>query len=157
MSEIFSVVIVICTSALICTLVSSFVNDSSIKKVLNLVLGAFIICSMILPVKNAVSAFDVNIDEYKSAEDIISTSDEAYSNQIVNNTKENLEKTLKNLLEQNGIKINSCEIILSLKDDNSIIISSISIYISKEYTQLADRICDITMQNFSITPSVMTE
>ena len=157
MSEIFSVVIVICTSALICTLVSSFVNDSSIKKVLNLVLGAFIICSMILPVKNAVSAFDVNIDEYKSAEDIISTSDEAYSNQIVNKTKENLEKTLKNLLEQNDIKINSCEIILSLKDDNSIIISSISIYISKEYTQLADKICDITIQNFSITPSVMTE
>ena len=157
MSEIFSVVIVICTSALICTLVSSFVNDSSIKKVLNLVLGAFIICSMILPVKNAVSAFDLNIDEYKSAEDITSTSDDAYSHQIVNKTKENLEKTLKNLLEQNGIKINSCEIILSLKDDNSIIISSISIYISKEYTQLADRICDITMQNFSITPSVMTE
>ena len=157
MSEIFSVVIVICTSALICTLVSSFVNDSSIKKVLNLVLGAFIICSMILPVKNAVSAFDLNIDEYKSAEDIISTSDEAYSNQIVNKTKENLEKTLKNLLEQNDIKINSCEIILSLKDDNSIIISSISIYISKEYTQLADKICDITIQNFSITPSVMTE
>ena len=157
MSEIFSVVIVICTSALICTLVSSFVNDSSIKKVLNLVLGAFIICSMILPVKNAVSAFDLNIDEYKSAEDITSTSDEAYSNQIVNKTKENLEKTLKNLLEQNDIKINSCEIILSLKDDNSIIISSISIYISKEYTQFADKICDITIQNFSITPSVMTE
>ena len=157
MSEIFSVVIVICTSALICTLVSSFVNDSSIKKVLNLVLGAFIICSMILPVKNAVSAFDLNIDEYKSAEDITSTSDEVYSNQIVSKTKENLEKTLKNLLEQNDIKINSCEIILSLKDDNSIIISSISIYISKEYTQLADKICDITIQNFSITPSVMTE
>ena len=157
MSEIFSVVIVICTSALICTLVSSFVNDSSIKKVLNLVLGAFIICSMILPVKNAVSAFDLNIDEYKSAEDITSTSDEVYSNQIVSKTKENLEKTLKNLLEQNDIKINSCEIILSLKDDNSIIISSISIYISKEYTQFADKICDITIQNFSITPSVMTE
>ena len=150
-------VIVICASALICTLVSSFVNDSSIKKVLNLVLGAFIICSMIVPVKNAVSAFDINIDEYKSKEDVISTSDEAYSNQIVTKTKENLEKTLDNLLEQNGIKINSCEIILSLKDDNSIIISSISIYISKEYTQLSDRICGITMQNFSITPSVLTE
>ena len=157
MNEIFSVVIVVCASALICALVSGFVNDSSIKKVLNLVLGAFIVCSMIVPVKNAVSAFDVNIDEYQSAKDIISTNDEVYSNLIVNKTKENLEKTLKNLLEQNGIKINRCEIILSLKDDNSIIISSISIYISKEYTQFADRICDITMQNFSITPSVMTE
>ncbi len=157
MNEIFSVVIVICSSALICTLVSAFVNDNSMKKVLNLVLGAFIICSMIVPIKNAVTSFDINISEYESAEEITSTDDEAYSNQIVKQTEENLEKTLEDLLLQNGIKINSCKIILSLKDDNSIIISSISIYISKEYTQYADLICDITIQNFSITPSVMTE
>lgn len=157
MNEILAVTSAICASALICTLVSNFVTDGSTKKIISLVLGAFIICSMIVPIKNAVSGFCEEIAETDISDSAVSTDDEAYSREILKQTRINLESALKDLLLQNGVEINSCEIILALTDDNSIIISSVCIYISKEYTQYTDLISEITFQNFSVQPNIITE
>ena len=157
MNEILAVTSAICASALICTLVSNFVTDGSTKKIICLVLGAFIICSMIVPIKNAVNGFSEEIAETDIADSAVSTDDEAYSREILKQTRKNLESALKDLLLQNGVEINSCEIILAVTDDNSIIISSVSIYISKEYTQYSNLISEVTFQNFSVQPNIITE
>lgn len=157
MNEILAVTSAICASALICTLVSNFVTDGSTKKIICLVLGAFIICSMIVPIKNAVNGISEEIAETYISDSAVSTDDEAYSREILKQTRKNLESALKDLLLQNGVEINSCEIILALTDDNSIIISSVSIYISKEYTQYSDLISEVTFQNFSVQPNIITE
>ena len=157
MNEILAVTSAICASALICTLVSNFVTDGSTKKIICLVLGAFIICSMIVPIKNAVNGFSEEIAETDIADSAVSTDDEAYSREILKQTRKNLESALKDLLLQNGVEINSCEIILAVTDDDSIIISSVSIYISKEYTQYSDLISEVTFQNFSVQPNIITE
>ena len=157
MNEILAVTSAICASALICTLVSNFVTDGSTKKIVSLVLGAFIICSMIVPIKNAVNGISEEIAETDISDSAVSTDDEAYSREILKQTRSNLESALRDLLLQNGVEINSCEIILSQTDDNSIIISSVRIYISKEYTQYSDLISEITFQNFSVQPSIITE
>lgn len=157
MNEILTVTSAICASALICTLVSNFVTDGSTKKIISLVLGAFIICSMIVPIKNAVNGFSEEIAETDISDLAVSTDDEAYSREILMQTRKNLESALKDLLLQNGVEINSCEIILALTDDDSIIISSVSIYISKEYTQYSDLISEVTFQNFSVQPNIITE
>ena len=157
MNEILAVTSAICASALICTLVSNFVTDGSTKKIICLVLGAFIICSMIVPIKNTVNGFSEEIAETDISDSDVSTDDEAYSREILKQTRKNLESALKDLLLQNGVEINSCEIILALTDDNSIIISSVSIYISKEYTQYSNLISEVTFQNFSVQPNIITE
>ena len=157
MNEILAVTSAICASSLICTLVSNFVTDGSTKKIVSLVLGVFIICSMIVPIKNAVNGFSEEIAETYISDSAVSTDDEACSREILKQTRKNLESALKDLLLQNGVEINSCEIILAVTDDNSIIISSVSIYISKEYTQYSDLISEITFQNFSVQPSIITE
>ena len=157
MNELLAVTSVICASALICTLVSNFVTDGSTKKIVSLVLGAFIICSMIVPIKNAVNGFSKEIAETDISDLAVSTDDEAYSREILKQTRKNLESALKDLLLQNGVEINSCEIILAVTDDNSIIISSVSIYISKEYTQYSNLISEVTFQNFSVQPNIITE
>ena len=157
MNELLAVTSVISASALICTLVSNFVTDGSTKKIISLVLGAFIICSMIVPIKNAVNGFSEEIAETDISDYSVSTDDEAYSREILKQTRINLESALKDLLLQNGVEINSCEIILVVADDNSIIISSVSIYISKEYTQYSDLISEVTFQNFSVQPNIITE
>lgn len=157
MNEILAVTSAICASALICTLVSNFVTDGSTKKIISLVLGAFIICSMIVPIKNAVNGFSEEVAETDISDLAVSTDDEAYSREILKQTRKNLESALKDLLLQNGVEINSCEIILALTDDDSIIISSVSIYISKEYTQYSDLISEVTFQNFSVQPNIITE
>lgn len=157
MNELLAVTSAISASALICTLVSNFVTDGSTKKIISLVLGAFIICSMIVPIKNAVNGFSEEIAETDISDLAVSTDDEAYSREILKQTRSNLESALKDLLLQNGVEINSCEIILAVTDDNSIIISSVSIYIRKEYTQYSDLISEITFQNFSVQPNIITE
>ncbi len=157
MKSLSAVAAVICASSLICTLVSTFVSENSTKKIINLVLGAFIVCSLIIPVKNAFGDFNLNLSRYESSNGVSASYDEAYEKQVVNQTKANLEKTLEQILEQSSIKIKSCEIFLSVKDDNSIIISSISIYISKEYTPYSDSISSITQHNFGVKPNVITE
>lgn len=157
MNEILAVTSAICASALICTLVSNFVTDGSTKKIISLVLGAFIICSMIVPIKNAVNGFSEVIAETDISDLAVSTDDVAYSREILKQTRKNIESALKDLLLQNSVEINSCEIILAVTDDNSIIISSVSIYISKEYTQYSDLISEVTFQNFSVQPNIITE
>lgn len=157
MKSLFTVVVVVCAASLICTLVSAFITDGSTKKIVNLVLGAFIICSLITPVMSAFSAVDVNLSEYKTSDSMISSNDELYSEEIIKQTQENLENTARDILLQNGISVNSCKIILANEDENRIIISSISIYISKDNAEHSQSIQEIIKDNFGINPSVMTE
>ena len=157
MSGLFTVVVVMCASALICSLVRTFVTDGSTKKIISLVLGAFIICCMVVPVKNAVSSFNTDIEEKQNSVKEISTDDEAYSNAVIKQTEINLETALKNLLLQNNIIIKSCDIILSRVENNGIIIASISIYIDKEFVRYTNLVSSIVYDNFGITPNIMTE
>ena len=157
MSGLFTVVVVMCASALICSLVQTFVTDGSTNKIISLVLGAFIICCMVVPVKNAVSSFNTDIEEKQNSVKEISTDDEAYSNAVIKQTEINLETALKNLLLQNNIAIKSCDIILSRVENNGIIIASISIYIDKEFVRYTNLVSSIVYDNFGITPNIMTE
>lgn len=157
MKSLFSVVIVICAASLICTLISTFITDGSTKKIVNLVLGAFIVCSLISPVMSAFSSVDVNLSEYETSDSIISSNDEAYSNEVLKQTQTNLENSAKDILLQNGISINSCKIILANEDENRIIISSVSIYINKGNSGHSQRIQEIIKDNFGINPNVVTE
>ena len=157
MKSLFFVVIVICAASLICTLISTFITDGSTKKIVNLVLGAFIVCSLISPVMSAFSSVDVNLSEYETSGSIISSNDEAYSNEVLKQTQTNLENSAKDILLQNGISINSCKIILANEDENRIIISSVSIYINKENSGHSQRIQEIIKDNFGINPNVVTE
>lgn len=157
MKELFNVAIVVCATSLICTLVTTFVTDGSTKKIVNLVLGAFIICCMINPVKNAVSSFDIDISQYETAENITASSDEAYSNMIVNRTRENLELAAADLLMQNNIEVESCKFILATEGGERIIISSASIYINKENAGCTNEISELIRTNFGVEPEIIME
>ena len=157
MKELLTVAVVICSSTLICTILSNFITDGSTKKIISLVLGTFIICSLIIPVKNAVNGFNVNVSEHEEQNLQSATDDEVYSKEVIKQTKANLEQTLSDFLLQNGVQTKKCEIILSVTEENSIIISSVSIYINKEDIQYTDLISEITMQNFTVMPSIITE
>ena len=157
MNGIAAVALTVCCASLICALVSNFVSDQSIKRVLNLVLGAFVICSMIFPVRAAEKSIKSGYDERTAESEEAATFDEAaYNAQIVAQTRKNLEQTLTALLNQNGIYPQKTEIILALKDDNSIIISQARIYIDEGCTQ-TDLISQLTLQNFGIEPNIITE
>ena len=55
MNGLSAAVVTACAASLIGAVVSGFVTDGGIKKILGLVLGAFTICAMIVPVSRAAS------------------------------------------------------------------------------------------------------
>lgn len=157
MSGFYTVAVTVCAAAIACAILSTFVSDGGLKRILSLVMGAFMVCSLIVPAKNAVQKLGLNLSSYPSSQQLTATADEAVNSQVVAQAKENLEKTLSDLLLQNGIKINRCEIILSNQQQNRIIISSVSIYIDKNSPDNTGRISELCSQNFGIEPNIITE
>lgn len=156
MTELASVACAACAAALICTLASSLSAGEASKRIISLVLGAFMVCCLLAPVSRAFSGLETDgtdINEYSEQ----STDDEAYRALVISKTKENLESTLCDLLLQNGVVANKCEVTLALRNETSIIISSICIYIGEEYIQYSGVIENVTFQNFGITPNIITE
>lgn len=151
-----AVAVAICCASLICTLVSNFISDGSMKRVLNLILGAFMVCSLIVPVSTAIKSINSDYDQSLEAEEYSATDDEAYNKRVVELTRQNLEQALTAILSQNGVYPDKTEIILSVCEDNSIIISQARIYIDKENTQ-SDLINELTVQNFGIVPNIITQ
>lgn len=157
MNGIGTVALTVCCASLICALVSNFVSDASIKRVLNLVLGAFAVCSLVFPVRAAVLGFSDDYSEiYDSSVDSATYDEADYSRRIVAETKNNLELTLEALLNQNGIYPSKTEVVLSVDKENRIIISQVSIYIDKDAAR-SDFISELTQQNFGIKPNIITE
>ena len=55
MSGLSTVVITACAACVICSLLSVFVTDGGLKRILSLVMGAFLVCSMLFPVSKALT------------------------------------------------------------------------------------------------------
>ena len=171
MNGLSAAVVAACAASLIGAVVSGFVTDGGIKKILGLVLGAFTICAMkkilglvlgafticamIVPVSRAASDFSVNIENHQSYGELTATADEACQKQLVNTTRQNLEVTLTAILNQNGIYPEKVEVILAFADENSIIISQVSIYISNSDISQTAKISQLTEQSFQIKPDII--
>lgn len=157
MSGLSTVVITACAACIICSLLSGFVTDGGLKRILSLVTGAFLVCSLLFPVSKALAEFRPETENYPSFEELTATSDEAFGAQVVKQTKKNLESTLEALLAQNGVTPRSCEILLAESENSGIIISQISIYIDQSDSLRTSDITALVRQHFGLSPRVITE
>ena len=157
MSGLSVAVITACTASVICSLLSQFISDGGIKRVLSLVMGAFMICAMLLPVTKALVSFRPETEASPGFDELTATADEAFSAQVVKQTEKNLEQTLCALLEHNGVTPRDCRIILAESENSGIIISQISIYIDQSDSLNADTVTALVRQHFGMSPRVITE
>ena len=56
MNGLYTVAATVCACCIIVTLLSHFVSDGGTKKLVSLVMGAFILCAMAVPAANAVGS-----------------------------------------------------------------------------------------------------
>ena len=112
------------------------------------------VCCLISPITKAISSIKINTNIMAEEENKISTSDEAYANLVIKQAEQNLEQSLTDLLEQNGIKISECKIVLAKAQSDSIIIGDISIYISKDYKNQNDKIGSLVFKSFGAYPRI---
>ncbi|MCH5304321.1 MAG: stage III sporulation protein AF [Ruminococcus sp.] len=155
MSSIISVSAVVCTVAVACSIVTLIVPQGSTKRVINAVVGVFIICCMILPVKNAVSGFTLDFHIPNLEGSFTASSDEAYEKAVLSETKSSLESSLVSYLLSKNYKVKSAEITLNSKVKSGIYIESICIYIDKSELKNSPEIISLTEKKFETTPELL--
>lgn len=155
MNGLYAAAVTVCSAALICALVSNFVSDASSQKLISLVMGAFVVCVMVAPVRAAVQEAGSAFSQLPQYEEKVAQSQEQSQKQILAATRDNLERTLQALLQQNGLACEKTEIILADSGENGIIIARASIYIDRnsEYNRAA--LIRVTEQHFGITPEII--
>lgn len=154
MSTIATVAAVVCVCSISCSLIGVISPQGNTRRILNTVIGAFILCCMIIPIKNAITNFHLDIQIPKSADTLTASADEAYNNAVIVETQALLENRLKTLMLQNNINISSANLTLEGNENGGIYIGSISIYINKAQENLVGKIKTLTEKEFQITPIV---
>ena len=157
MSGLYAVAAGICGSSVILAVLSHFVTDGGTKKLLRLVMGAFMVCCIAAPTLRAVGGIKSDLSGYGTGQAYDATMDEAYQKSVLKQTKSSLEQTLADILKQNGIVIDRAEITLALSDETHVIIADTAVYIGAETEDKRDEIISVTQTHFAVTPRVITE
>ena len=157
MSELKSVGTIICICCVACSIISLIVPDKRMNKTVNLVLGLFLICSMIVPIKGIVSTLkgeDMILHDYDFEQNIDEDVKE-YQKAVMKETADNLVKVTDNLLKNEDIQADNIKLSLKLSDNNSIYVGRIIIYISKKYEDRLNDIQKIVYSNMSKEPEII--
>lgn len=156
MNNLCSVATIICVAAIVGSIITILLPKGSTKKTVTMVLGVFLICCMILPVKSLFnSANNDNIIKFESSE-ISATDDETFNQRVMSETEKSLESALQSLLESEQILVSKIKI--SLKEENqSVKICKVCIYIKKKDNVSINQIKKITEENLKITPDIILE
>ncbi len=154
MSSIAALIGTVCVVSIVVSLLGIISPNGMTEKTLNLVIGVFIICAMLIPVKSFFTDFDFKLDFAKKSEAVSSQAQQAYNKAVVDECRNRLEGSLLSILKNNDFDVNKVEIKLDKKEDGGIYVSRIYIYIDKTETRI-QKIIRRTEQEFKITPRVI--
>lgn len=156
MSGFAAVGVTACACTVIAALLSHFVTGGT-KRLIYLVMGAFLVCSMLAPVSRAIKGIGAGISASEQQEQESGRAQDGFRAQVLEQTKQNLEAALADILAQNGISISRAEAQLALEDENRVIISAITVTVSAENAADKAEIERITELHFGVKPQVVTE
>ena len=155
MKDIATVAAVICVCSLAVSLISSISPQGNMRRVINLVIGAFMLCCMIFPIKTAVNGYELNIDTTPISDNLQNTAYDAYNNAILSETKNNLESFMYAYLVQRGITPKEITINLEVNENGGIYIGSLCIYISIQDSEKSDEIKHLVREKFEVIPEII--
>lgn len=155
MSSVASFAGIICAVSIAVSLISLIIPQGNTKRVMNSVIGVFVLCCMIVPVINAVKNFKYDFNIPDIGKNYTASADEAYNKAIIKETARKLESSALNCLLSKGIKAESAVFNLSYNKKSGIYIKRIRIYISKKETFNFSKIISIIENKFEKTPELM--
>ena len=156
MNGLYTVAATVCACCIIVTLLSHFVSDGGTKKLVSLVMGAFILCATAVPAANAVGSIASQWQQVKPVEDT-ATADEAVNREVLNETKHNLETALKDIMAQNGYAIRDDAVTLAIAGENRVVIAQITVTVGEQDADHCEAIAVLTEKHFAVRPQVEVE
>ncbi len=147
--------VIVCVCCIACSIISLVAPLGKMKKIMNLILGMFLLCSMVIPVVGLFDSFPSDFKFDESVSQYSDNTDDAYNQMVLNKTADNLVLAADNLLKNEGITADNIELALKKTDNDSIYISSVVIYISEQYSHRAQEITKIIASNMSKEPVII--
>lgn len=125
------------------------------KKTVSLVMGAFMICSMLIPLIGAISTFTLDYEQSEGVMHYDNDYEAEFEKEVLTETAENLVIVTNDILSAEGISPQDIKISIGKSDNNSIYISSIYIYITEQDKERVEHIKNIIIRNMSKEPVVI--
>ncbi len=147
--------VIVCVCCIACSIISLVAPLGKMKKIMNLILGMFLLCSMVIPFVGLFDSFTADFEFDESATQYSDDSTDAYNQLVLEQTADNLVLAADNLLKNEGITASNIELALKKTDNDSIYISSVVIYISEQYEHRAQEITKIIGSNMSKEPVIV--
>lgn len=154
MNALKSASMIACVCCIACSVVSLITPMGRMRKTVNLILGLFIICSMLIPVVGLVTTKETEFSLEESVFENMN-SEEEYEKLVLNETADNLVKAANDLLLSENIEAENISIGIKRTESDSIYISRINIYINKDYENMVEDIKRIISINMSKEPVVI--
>ena len=147
-------ILIICLSVIAISILEMITINEKMNKTISLVLGAFLLLSILIPIKNF--RFDNLFNEKLSMdplikEDLASFIDE----QGKNLSSSSIKDLIKNALEEKNISVKKIKIYMDTKRDNCISISKAEVYIDGSFTDRKEEIKNIINKKFEINTDII--
>ena len=157
MSGLYAVAVTVCAAALAVTLLSRFVTDGGTQTLLRLVLGAFVLCSMLLPLGRAVQGISADIAAVQSATVDSAAQREQAQRAVLERTKAGLEQTLCDILAQNGRTVKNASVTLAIQGENRVIIADVTLTVGDITPEEEKELVRLTQTHFAVEPQIVRE
>lgn len=154
MNSIAALIATVCVCSVVVSALGVISPKGVTSKTLSLVIGVFIICVMLVPIKDFVSGFKADIKIPEISESLNRDAQRSYKEAVIAETKTRLEKSILSKLITDGYDVVSVEVNLSENKSEGIYIKGIYIYITKSEKQI-QRIIRSVEEDVKITPGVI--
>ncbi len=153
MEELTSWATAVCTVAVICTLFEMLAPSGNISKMLNFVLGLFLVVAVLVPFANMIESNSLNFKSIEFKEEEFTLS-EKVSDLTIASGKSAIEKLVAQCMEEKEIPYKKIVVNMDSSDGYSIDIIRVEIYVSAEYRNSLAEIQNAVKEKTGITPDV---
>lgn len=157
MNGITGSALALCAGCILCSVIGMLTPNGKSKKVFSLVLGLFLICSVILPIKNGVRDFNNLLQSSTENSALMESADEKLKDSIIRQTADYLVLALNELYNSEGLTPENITVAVTKESDDGIKVDEICIYITKEDEVNKNKYIKLTYDNTKIKPKIIAE
>lgn len=142
MSEIKEWTAILSVTVVISALIEFLIPPGKIEKILNMVLGTFVVCSFIIPLPNLKNNLNISLKNTLNSKELKKKKhmEEKIKNQTYDLTQKNIETIIRRYLKNIGIIPKKIEVLMDIGKDNCIIMNKCKIYISEDSKNSKDTV-----------------
>ena len=146
--------LIICLSVVAISILEMITINEKMNRTISLVLGAFLLLSILIPIKNFKSdnLFGEKLPSETFIKDNLSSfiSEQGFS--LSNNS---IKSLIKNALEEKNISVKKIKIYMDTKKDNCISIIKAEIYVDRSFFDRKEEIKNIIAKKFEINKDII--